>query len=267
MIHREKRNISGKKFGKLLAIKETSERLTTKTGKKRKGRVYECKCDCGSDCLVYYTDLINSVKKSCGCIKIGGHNKKNLSNKRFGKLLVKKEVPKPKKHEGNVTASFWECICDCGRKTVVVSSSLSPNKTKSCGCQGRLNPKYDIKGKRFGHLTVIERDENTKRGLVKWRCRCICGNEIIVRGTDLRRGRKKSCGCLANLTHKDHHSWKGHEGIYKSHWTKIIRGAEKRGLDFNITIVEVWELFKKQKGKCALSGIDIKLGPPHVKNS
>lgn len=29
---------------------------------------------------------------------------------------------------------MWRCRCDCGRETVVSSSSLSSGNTKSCGC-------------------------------------------------------------------------------------------------------------------------------------
>lgn len=29
---------------------------------------------------------------------------------------------------------FWHCICDCGRKTIVMSGHLISSHTKSCGC-------------------------------------------------------------------------------------------------------------------------------------
>jgi hypothetical protein len=59
----------------------------------------------------------------------------------------------------------------------------------------------DITGKRFGRLTAIKREANSKGGQARWLCRCDCGNETIVLGTELRRSgaRKgtKSCGCFA----------------------------------------------------------------------
>lgn len=53
----------------------------------------------------------------------------------------------------------------------------------------------DLTKKRFGRLEVIEKcgRKNTK---VLWRCKCDCGNEVIVRGIDLRNGATHSCGCL-----------------------------------------------------------------------
>ena len=52
----------------------------------------------------------------------------------------------------------------------------------------------DLTGQQFGYLTVIERVENIGKQ-VRWLCRCKCGNEKIVYGTNLRRGLTTSCGC------------------------------------------------------------------------
>ena len=52
----------------------------------------------------------------------------------------------------------------------------------------------DMTGLICGRLTVIKRipsDGNSAR----WLCQCECGNEIVVKGYDLRRGHTKSCGC------------------------------------------------------------------------
>lgn len=55
----------------------------------------------------------------------------------------------------------------------------------------------DMAGKRFGRLVVIDRStEISKDGRVKWRCRCDCGNEVVVIGKLLRSGVTQSCGCL-----------------------------------------------------------------------
>ena len=52
----------------------------------------------------------------------------------------------------------------------------------------------DLVGQQFGYLTVIERAENAGKA-ARWLCRCKCGNEKIVYGTNLRRGLTTSCGC------------------------------------------------------------------------
>lgn len=54
----------------------------------------------------------------------------------------------------------------------------------------------DITGQKFNRLTVIKRVENDKHNKAQWLCLCECGKEIIARGTDIRKGKIKSCGCL-----------------------------------------------------------------------
>ena len=54
----------------------------------------------------------------------------------------------------------------------------------------------DIAGQKFGRLTVVSRINKDKRGNVVWLCRCNCGEEKVVVGYSLKRGKTKSCGCL-----------------------------------------------------------------------
>lgn len=62
----------------------------------------------------------------------------------------------------------------------------------------------DIKGEKFGRLTVLERVENTNDGTARWMCKCDCGNTHVVIGTQLRNGKIKSCGCLNLDNHSTH---------------------------------------------------------------
>ena len=58
-------------------------------------------------------------------------------------------------------------------------------------------PRYkDITGQKFGRLTVIEMAGKDKHQKILWKCKCDCGNEVIVVGCRLRKGHTKSCGCL-----------------------------------------------------------------------
>lgn len=50
-------------------------------------------------------------------------------------------------------------------------------------------------GNTYGYLTVIERAQNNSAGRAMWKCRCKCGNEVVVLGKRLRSGATKSCGC------------------------------------------------------------------------
>lgn len=58
-------------------------------------------------------------------------------------------------------------------------------------------------GNRYFYLEVIERMPN-KNNKVYWKCRCDCGREHIVSGTNLRTGAVKSCGkCINNNQKQD----------------------------------------------------------------
>lgn len=55
----------------------------------------------------------------------------------------------------------------------------------------------ELQGKRFGKLYVEEFAGIKNYGTV-WRCRCDCGNYVIVLAEKLNNGRKTSCGCDSN---------------------------------------------------------------------
>jgi hypothetical protein len=63
-----------------------------------------------------------------------------------------------------------------------------------------VKTKRDLTGEIFNKLTVIEQSDDyiSANGTHydKWRCRCECGNIIEIRGSSLRNGCTKSCGCL-----------------------------------------------------------------------
>lgn len=58
----------------------------------------------------------------------------------------------------------------------------------------------DLTGKTFGRLKVIKRKigDSYINGEALWECECSCIKKTIVyvHGSELRQGRKKSCGCI-----------------------------------------------------------------------
>lgn len=53
----------------------------------------------------------------------------------------------------------------------------------------------DLTGLRVGKLTVLEATDQRIRNAVVWRCKCDCGNEILVESRRLKPGAIFSCGC------------------------------------------------------------------------
>lgn len=67
--------------------------------------------------------------------------------------------------------------------------------------------KTNLMGRTFGKLTVYEVAQ-PRNGKTMWKCKCSCGNIVIVDASSLKRGLTKSCGCLlkeatskANIKH------------------------------------------------------------------
>lgn len=56
----------------------------------------------------------------------------------------------------------------------------------------------DLTGHKYGRVTVLEKARGCTPDdpFILWRCRCECGTEFIARGSSLRNGNTKSCGCL-----------------------------------------------------------------------
>lgn len=61
MNNREREDLSGRKFGKLLAIKEHSF-----NGRRR---LWLCRCDCGNEKLIIAGNIKNGGTISCGCLR------------------------------------------------------------------------------------------------------------------------------------------------------------------------------------------------------
>ena len=129
-------DLTGQKFGRLTVLFRDIEYQKSHN----KGNAcWRCQCDCGNQTTVIGSLLKNGHTKSCGCLhdeksKVNG-GWKDLSNKRFGKLLVIKEDKEYRKNN-QITANhcYWECICDCGKTISVLGNSLLAGSTISCGC-------------------------------------------------------------------------------------------------------------------------------------
>lgn len=55
--------------------------------------------------------------------------------------------------------------------------------------------KIDLTGRKFGRLTVLEYAGSDKQRISLWKCKCDCGNEVVVRGSSLTNKLSTSCGC------------------------------------------------------------------------
>lgn len=117
----------------------------------------------------------------------------------------------------------------------------------------------NLKFNKLTPIKIVEKPERikSKQRSSWWLCKCDCGNEKIVRSTELVRGDTKSCGC--GNKYENSRNYKGVGKLAQSKFSSIKYGAIKRNLEFSITIEYAWELFLKQKGKCFYTNLDIEL--------
>lgn len=128
------RSLIGRRFGKLVVLEDT--RKKTSSGEKQ----YLCQCDCGNKKIINSFALSSLRVQSCGC---QSRKYDDLSGKKFGKILVLKEVEKL----SNGQRQFL-CQCDCGREKKITGHDLLANKEFSCICT--------IKRKKIEHNNLIK---------------------------------------------------------------------------------------------------------------
>lgn len=122
----------------------------------------------------------------------------------------------------------WLCRCGCGSEKVVDGYNLRKGLVQSCGCSKRL----DRTGHRYGMLTALSCEGSTKDSRVlKWRCRCDCGNIVSVLANSISTGLTKSCGCRCRLP-------KG-EASFNALYTSKKRDAKARNYRFELTKEQV----------------------------
>lgn len=80
----------------------------------------------------------------------------------------------------------------------------------------------DLRGQKFGKLTVLCRLYNTKGHKTYWLCVCDCGNLAEVRSDSLYNGNTKGCGCLNHDPKNIHH------GKYCTRLYRIYYNIKKR---------------------------------------
>lgn len=183
-------DLVGRRFGRLLVIEALSER--SKNG----CVLWRCKCDCGNEHIVMTQNLTNGNTQSCGCIR----KYPSMIGLRFGRLIVTDEAQKQSKRSG----TMWKCRCDCGNQVIVSTGQLNNGSHLSCGCLrhermksfGKVySPRKQLTGMKIGMISVGERMGVSSSHSIEYRCKCDCGNELIMSSAYLLHTQNVSCGC------------------------------------------------------------------------
>lgn len=122
----------------------------------------------------------------------------NLLNQQIGDLIVIKETNKRKNK-----SIVWECKCKCGNIEEFSTKELRNDGIIQChNCGTKRMPQVklteDIIGKKFNHLTVLEKTEKRSGGKIVYKCICDCEKQskVFATKTDLENNHTTSCGCV-----------------------------------------------------------------------
>lgn len=128
-------------------------------------------------------------------------------------------------------------------------------------------------GEKYHRLLALERTDNDEKGRTKFRFKCDCGKEIIKYASHVYTGRTRTCGCQQWTSGKNNKLFKGCEDItgdwWHNHVLRSCNGSSKtrKPKEINITVQDGWELFEKQNGKCAYTGLDLMFGKTSKNNT
>lgn len=113
-------DLTGQRFGRLVAIRPTEERYRKTTV------VWECRCDCGKIKRVPATLLRNGTVKSCGCLGAGSRLR-DITGEKRGKLTALYPT-------GAIRSGYrvWAWRCECGNIVEKSANSVKWGGSTMC---------------------------------------------------------------------------------------------------------------------------------------
>lgn len=98
-----------------------------------------------------------------------------------------------------------------------------------------------------------------------------CNKELVYKtksNFERSEAAKSQCRqCTNTRTNKtisrkgsDNAAWTGYKDVPGKVFSRLKRGAEKRGIDFEITIEDIYNQYFKQNKRCAFTGVPLEFG-------
>ena len=117
-------DLTGQRFGRLVALYRAEN--------KKKQTMWACKCDCGNTCTVSAGALKSCHTLSCGCLQrenTSNKNKKDITGLHINHIFVEGFYKVLYRRR-----SYYNCICDCGKRFIASRDDIVGEHIKSCGC-------------------------------------------------------------------------------------------------------------------------------------
>lgn len=146
-----------------------------------------------------------------------------MIQEKFGEWTVISEenIDKPGRH--------YLCKCSCGAECIIPATTLRAKRSTCCKRCGHDKKRLtnEMVGEIFWKWKVLE-FVGMKNRCSQFRCKCECGNESIIYGSDLKGGKTRQCTDCHNRKNAEknitHGLWDSPE--YKV-WRAMIDRCEK----------------------------------------
>lgn len=239
-----KLDLTKKTFDKLKVLKFKEVRKSNKS----KHSVWECECSCGKIIDVYGGDLISGHSTKCSSCKgrkyVGEISGSYYSSIKYSALsrnilfeITQLDIwEKFLEQDGKCVYSGQKLIWQDGARTIRGIASVDRIDSRI----GYIKDNIQIVHK---DVNWIKLNHSEKHFLE------ICQNISIFD--------RNYTEALNYIPIKKHKNWSGYGEISGGHWCKIKESAVSRNIDFSISIENCWDLYLKQGGVCALSGLPI----------
>lgn len=153
---------------------------------------------------------------------------------------------------------YVKCRCDCGTEQLVASADLVNSRTKSCKRCVALNrrvviPPYTTsKGWTTTGNTIINSSRN-----VLHEVKCACGNTRYMTASEFYNPNvAHKCQKCASIIRGENLKIKN--GIVGTldlnKFKRTQRMAERRNIEFNVSMQYLWDLYESQNRICAITG-------------
>lgn len=112
---------------------------------------------------------------------VGGIQAEDLTDKPFGRLTAKEQVPRPNHISGKRRGAWWRCECKCGNSHIASAYNLKQGNVKSCGCMARdkaakqkagKTRAQNLKGKNCTNFKTPGSDNIISLGGLTVECKC-----------------------------------------------------------------------------------------------
>ena len=156
--------------------------------------------------------------------------------------------------------AYVKVQCDCGAISEVALTCLLRGKTtqcKKCSARSRLN-RIEI-GTHIKHWTILD-GPIYKNHIAYYKVKCDCGKELLKLPVEiLYPDRDFQCASCAQKENKrDYMIANGMIGeLTLTQYTKLKASAEKRHIEFSISMEYLWNLYLSQNRKCNITGDDL----------